>query len=570
MGTSYERQLYAVKQWQELNSEIKVSGDSYEDLGLSGHNGEHLDNAFGRLLVAIKNNKIVKGDYILVEAIDRIGRLEPMEMLPLLQQIVNAGITIVTLDDLTEYNTRSLNNGLLQSLTGKFQQAYNYSKILSIRVAQSWVIRKEKARRGDFVKMRTPFWLDENQKLIPKYAEIIEKMFQWYLIGDGQRLIQRRLSDNWPEIFGDGFREDFLLRIKGNKSKIVNSSTIKKWLANKVAIGYWDDIPKVFPHAISDELFYKVQHALSQRTKRSSKPHHYFIGGLAKCICGSNMSPIHNKGANGQVYINLRCTTRGRLGHKTNEKGEVHGCGNGKTIPAIVADVIAHWCLPDVVKQLVIDQTDTQIKEKLAIVEGRLLEIDEKIEKCLDLVLEGIAAAADRVRKFDRTKNQLEAEKEILVSSIGNKADLSELNSLLEHENKYKKNYTKFNRLLQQTGYKLVCDGNLITVHIPDGQLLEFKYLKFDRAKGKMHSKNYTFIDIKNERITAIPFDEPLTKVDKDVDLVNDNLPNDEIILLENFEPNGKSINEVLEDTVLKDELLRSLASVVLSRNNLN
>ena len=85
-----------------------------------------------------------------------------------------------------------------------------------------------------------------------------------------------------------------------------------------------------------------------------------------------------------------------------------------------------------------------------------------------------------------------------------------------------------------------------------------------------MHSKNYTFIDIKNERITAIPFDEPLTKVDKDVDLVNDNLPNDEIILLENFEPNGKSINEVLEDTVLKDELLRSLASVVLSRNNLN
>lgn len=263
-GSSFERQLFAVQEWIEQHPDIEVSSETFEDLGLSGFKGKHLENAFGRLLVAIQNNKIVKGDYILIEAVDRMGRLEPMDMLPLLQQIVQAGVNIITLDDLVEYNMKSLNNGLLQVLIGKFQQAHQYSKTLSKRVAESWNIRRKKAKQGDFVKMRTPFWLDTEHNVIPKYKPIIESIFNWYLIGDGQRLIQRRLSEKWPEVFGDGFRDDFLLKIKGNKSKIVNSGTIKKWLQNKVVIGFWGDIPSVYKPAISEELFYKVQNALRE------------------------------------------------------------------------------------------------------------------------------------------------------------------------------------------------------------------------------------------------------------------------------------------------------------------
>ena len=160
-------------------------------------------------------------------------------MLPLLQKIIEGGVNIVTLDDLVEYNIDSLNHGLLQVLIGKFQQAHQYSKSLSRRITESWKIRRKKAKNGDFVKMRTPFWLDSDHKVIPEYASIIEQIFEWYLMGDGQRLIQRRLRQKWPEIFGDGFRENFLLRTNGNSSKVVNCGTIKKWLENKVVIGYW-------------------------------------------------------------------------------------------------------------------------------------------------------------------------------------------------------------------------------------------------------------------------------------------------------------------------------------------
>jgi DNA invertase Pin-like site-specific DNA recombinase len=83
------------------------------------------------LLLAIEKKKIVKGDFILIEAVDRLGRLKPLEMLPLMSRIIEAGVTIVSLDDSVEYNDESLNQGFLQVLAGKFHQAYQYSHTLS-------------------------------------------------------------------------------------------------------------------------------------------------------------------------------------------------------------------------------------------------------------------------------------------------------------------------------------------------------------------------------------------------------------------------------------------------------
>ncbi|RZQ52920.1 hypothetical protein C1E23_11685 [Pseudoalteromonas phenolica] len=550
-GTSYERQLFAVQEWIEQHPNIELSSDTFEDLGLSGFKGEHLENAFGRLLVAIQNNKIVKGDYILIEAVDRMGRLEPMDMLPLLQKIVQAGVNIVTLDDLVEYNTKSLNSGLLQVLIGKFQQAHQYSKSLSGRVAESWNIRRKKAKKGDFVKMRTPFWLDSHHKVIPEYASIIRQIFEWYLIGDGQRLIQRRLKEQWPEIFGDGFRKDFLLRIKGNGSKVVNAGTIKKWLENKVVIGYWGDIPNVFEPAISEELFYKVQNALRKRTKRASKPHHYFIGGIAKCRCGANLTFVKNKGKNGNISVNSRCTTRGRLGYDKSDDGEEFGCDNSKTIPAVVLDVIAHQCLTDVVYKLSVDHKEKEVSERLHVLEGKLAEISQKITNLLKLVESGVDEAIDRVASLNYDKLSLINEKEKLIESVGSNHDLGELSALLEQEKHYRRNYTKFNRLLQQVGYKLVCDDAKITVHIPDGRRLEFKYLKFDRSKNKKGSQKYHFLCMQTEKVIMIPRHEPITEIKKDVEISEELEGRELFIPLEGKGFEGKVPSDVLEDPKL-------------------
>ena len=94
-GSSLERQQSMVARWLEQNSDYTLSGLRYQDLGRSGWKGTHLDHGFGQLLAAIENGLIQPGDSILLEAVDRAGRLEPMEMLPLLSRIVMAGVLIL-------------------------------------------------------------------------------------------------------------------------------------------------------------------------------------------------------------------------------------------------------------------------------------------------------------------------------------------------------------------------------------------------------------------------------------------------------------------------------------------
>lgn len=83
-GASLERQRDMVAAWLRENPDHTLSDLRFEDLGVSGFKGDHLENAFGRLLAAVKSGEIKPGDSILIEAIDRAGRLPPDTMLNLL------------------------------------------------------------------------------------------------------------------------------------------------------------------------------------------------------------------------------------------------------------------------------------------------------------------------------------------------------------------------------------------------------------------------------------------------------------------------------------------------------
>ncbi|MDC2891497.1 hypothetical protein [Psychrosphaera algicola] len=132
--------------------------------------------------------------------------------------------------------------------------------------------------------------------------------------------------------------------------------------------------------------------------------------------------------------------------------------------------------------------------------------------------------------------------------------DLGELSALLEQEKRFRKNYTKFNRLLQQVGYKLVCDGKKITVHIPDGKQLEFKYLKFDRSKTKKSGQQYHYLCLQSERVIMIPRHEPITEIKKDVDISEEADSRELFIPLEGDKFKGKKASDVLTNAVLITE----------------
>ncbi|TXR39078.1 recombinase family protein [Ectopseudomonas mendocina] len=88
-GSSLERQRAMVAHWLEKHPDYSLSLTSFEDLGRSGWKGEHLENGFGKLLAAVEAGVIQPGDVILVEAIDRTGRLAACRTFPLAGRIAH-------------------------------------------------------------------------------------------------------------------------------------------------------------------------------------------------------------------------------------------------------------------------------------------------------------------------------------------------------------------------------------------------------------------------------------------------------------------------------------------------
>lgn len=308
-GSSAERQQQMVTQWLTQHPEYSLSNLTYEDLGRSGYHGEHIreGGGFAKLLQAVEAGSIKSGDVVLVEAIDRTGRLSPMRMLrDVISPIIEAGVSIITLDDGVTYNRDSVEGGQLFLLVAKIQAAHGYSKALSERTKASYAIRREQAKATGEVKRNTPIWLTSDGKLKDDIAPYIEQAFTLYVSGVGKTTIANRLrASGVPEL------------------ATCSGPTVEAWLRNKTALGYWNDIPNVYEPIVSNELFMQAQQRQrAVATKPRERTSKHFLVGLVKCgVCNSNYI-IHHKDGKPN---NMRCGLHHRL--------KSAGCVNAETIP---------------------------------------------------------------------------------------------------------------------------------------------------------------------------------------------------------------------------------------------
>lgn len=343
-GTSAERQQQMVTQWLTQHPEYALSNLTYEDLGRSGYHGEHVNEGggFAKLLKAVEAGSIKSGDVVLVEAIDRTGRLSPMRMLKdVISPIIEAGVSIITLDDGVTYNSDSVEGGQLFLLVAKIQAAHGYSKALSERTKASYAIRREQAKATGKVKRNTPIWLTSDGKLKDDIAPYIEQAFTLYVSGVGKNTIANRLrASGVPEL------------------ATCSGPTVEAWLRNKTVLGYWNDIPSVYEPIVSNELFMQAQQRKrAVATKPRERTSKHFLVGLVKCgVCGSNYV-IHHKDGKPN---NMRCGLHHRL--------KSAGCVNAETIPyQVVHKIYMISAHESVGKALQVIQLTENEKRKLAL-----------------------------------------------------------------------------------------------------------------------------------------------------------------------------------------------------------
>ncbi len=430
-GSSHERQQSMVVNWLSQHPEYTLSSLKFEDLGRSGYSGDHLEYGFGKLLVAIESGHIHPGDVVLVEAMDRAGRLPFLEMVPLLNRILSAGVSIITLDDGVEYTQASANDQHLFLLAAKIQAANKYSEALSRRIKGSYQDRRTKAKAGQSVKRSFPLWLDKEGELIESLAPFIVQAFSDYADGLGERRIYDRIRGKHPLL------------------ESINPSTIKRWMTNTTAIGAWGDIPSAHPAVISQELWYRVQKRNSSLTPTAkTAPTKHLLTGLVKCAhCGSNF--IYRKLSKSPPVMG--CGRRARLGSK-----ELGGCENKTNIPVQVLDFIRIDSSFPYLTEALAGQQLNQNEKDLIVVRGEIDTISTSITALANTIaLTGlIPEVQKKLEELVAQRTALEEKTSVLErtdnTNTQTPVDLANLElELLEND------FLKLNALLQSVNFSL-------------------------------------------------------------------------------------------------------------------
>ncbi|MCO1460191.1 recombinase family protein [Burkholderia multivorans] len=306
-GDSYRRQTamaleYAARHGLALDQDL-----TFEDLGVSAYRGANAEaGRLGEFLEAVRVGLVPRGSYLLVEALDRLSRLVPRKAVRVLEDIVEEGITVVTLNDGREYTEATLNDDPTSLLIAivLFMRANEESATKSRRLRAAWEGKRQNIE-GRPLTAITPAWVSLNEgklELIPDRAAIIRRIFDMYVAGVGYASIAETFNREGIACFGRAqhWHRTYIRKILTNDA-VVGTFTPHRIVhegGKKVRVPL-EKVPGYFPAVIPEEVFARVQAQLGPAPKHRGTVVSNLIAGLARCPhCGSTMTRV-TKGPNG-------------------------------------------------------------------------------------------------------------------------------------------------------------------------------------------------------------------------------------------------------------------------------
>lgn len=118
--------------------------------------------AFGGFIGAIDKGRIASDSYLLVESLDRISRLPPYDAMSILQNIINRGVTLVTLTDSAVYSQEKLTTDWVRLVVAlaSMSRAHEESAVKSERARAAWAARKIRVKENiEVMPGRRHWWL---------------------------------------------------------------------------------------------------------------------------------------------------------------------------------------------------------------------------------------------------------------------------------------------------------------------------------------------------------------------------------------------------------------------------
>lgn len=200
-GKSLERQTEAAALWCKNNNAVLDTELSLHDAGISAFRGKNSDTgALSLFLKAVHAGSVPVGSFLLIETFDRLSRAAAYDAQLCLQNIINAGVTVVTLLDQKQYNVSILRADPIALIYAilLMSRSHEESSTKSKRVADAWSRKRKAIADGTKLTKVTPTWITTDHqghfKVIPKHAHTLELIYKLFLDGNGYGSIAAHLN----------------------------------------------------------------------------------------------------------------------------------------------------------------------------------------------------------------------------------------------------------------------------------------------------------------------------------------------------------------------------------------
>lgn len=450
-GRSRERQLETARKFaKEQGWELDESLCMY-DPAMSGFHSEHISKGeLGVFLEAVKARKIQTPCALLVENLDRLSREKIPAALRQFLDIIDAGISIVTLMDRQIYDSESISDGMQQLLISIsiMSRSYEESRTKQIRRADNWSKGRKEAYNGKKIPARCAAWLKLSGNKtefipIPAKVDVVKRVYDLYIEGHGLAGICR--------IFN---RED--VPAFQNKKSIWGTTTVRRILTTRTVLGEMqfmkttdivngkrimkpdgEPITDYYPQIIDNETFYKAKKRQELRKCAFGKigAMNNLFSGIIKCgYCSSTME-YNTRGHSRHKYLNCRKTTLGTCDYMSFRYQDFE-------------DAFLLHCtklkLPDIIKDDISEHERkiVKLKDELLTVNSMVKQSVQKVENYTTAISAKMGGSIDTIKHFTGLIN---IEKEEQRNLSERKRELSrEINQL---ENMHQQTATSLSSL---------------------------------------------------------------------------------------------------------------------------
>ncbi|MGH6673728.1 MAG: recombinase family protein [Xanthobacteraceae bacterium] len=281
---------------------------SLNDGGVSAFTGENLTSgALFAFCTLAKYGRIAEGSLLILDALDRFSRDEPLVAVGPYRDLLLAGIDLYTCSDnrFHDHRLKGMESAMMLMVSlMQFGVANQESSTKSYRIVESWIGRRQRANTN-----RTPMttlcpgWLRYDERTgkftpIPHRVNVVHRIFEMAAQGRGKRTIAKAFSHEptWGlgKRAGRTFYESYVHKLlndrrvlgefqPGTKPKKPRSGETKRiWRPEG------NPIPDYYPRTISDDLWWQVRYVRDKNKGRGGGNPEAFrslFRGLTFCGC---------------------------------------------------------------------------------------------------------------------------------------------------------------------------------------------------------------------------------------------------------------------------------------------